>query len=91
MKLLQFLFGQDFKNRYIAFKPGTFYLDTASNELWIDDPSSSEQSHAKIIDTDTLIFNSDDENGTVYPEEDKSTTARLGHAHLSRMKLGTDL
>ena len=87
MNLLQFLFGENFKNRSISFKPGTFYLDTSSNELWIDDPSNLNKTHTKIIDTDTLIFSTTGDPNQDYPKDNNNDTAELGIAKLSYMIL----
>lgn len=40
-----------------AVKPGTLYLDLTTKELYFDDPSGTTQSHQKVIDASTLLYN----------------------------------
>lgn len=56
MAILQFLAGTDFVNKSLSFQPGTIYLDTATGEMWFDDPQGVATDHAKIIDLDTLVY-----------------------------------
>lgn len=56
MAVLQFLAGTDFVNKTLNFQPGTIYLDTATGEMWFDDPRGIAKDHAKIVDLDTLIY-----------------------------------
>ena len=41
MAELKFLHGKNVRN-ISTIKPGAFYLDTAANELWYDDPAGPE-------------------------------------------------
>lgn len=89
MNLLQFLFGKDFnKGENVPFTPGSFYLDLSKGELWIDDPTNNTVTHSKIIDTDTLIYEVEENGSMLFPAEDNAATARLGVARLGVMKLG---
>lgn len=101
MAVLQFLAGTDFVNKTLNFQPGTIYLDTATGEMWFDDPQGIAKDHAKIIDLDTLIyeieewveFPSDGDSGESDDNNSgstSSTTARLGYAILGVMKLGDE-
>ena len=40
MAILKFLYGQNFKTANPTFTPGTMYVDTATGEMWFDDPCS---------------------------------------------------
>jgi predicted Rdx family selenoprotein len=60
MSILQFLFGKDLNKKNVNFTPGTFYLDTATKELWYDDPDTSipedKRTHQRIVDTTSLTY-----------------------------------
>lgn len=56
MNILQFLFGKNLMDKNVEVKPGTFYLDVETKELFFDDPSNSSSQHNKVIDTGTLIY-----------------------------------
>lgn len=89
MNILQFLFGKEFnKGQNIPFSPGSFYLDLTKGELWIDDPTNTESTHSKIIDTDTLLYEIEENGSMLFPAEDNAATAKLGVARLGVMKLG---
>lgn len=89
MNFLQFLFGKDFnKGENVPFTPGSFYLDLSKGELWIDDPTNNALTHSKIIDTDTLIYEVEENGSMLFPAEDNAATAKLGVARLGVMKLG---
>lgn len=89
MAILQFLAGTDFVNKSLSFQPGTIYLDTATGEMWFDDPQGFITNHSKIIDLDTLIYEIEDE--VEFPSSSGSSssdTAVLGYGILGIMKLG---
>ena len=104
MAILQFLAGSNFTSQTLNFQPGTIYLDTATGEMWFDDPQGIATDHAKIIDLDTLIYEA--EEWVEIPSSDSSsggsssggsssggttsssTTAKLGLGILGIMKLG---
>ena len=79
--------GTNFLDKSIDFNPGTFYLDTNTGELWIDDPEGTIQEHTKIIDTGTLLYDIE-ETITYKPSTSNSNTAKLGTAVLGKMILG---
>jgi hypothetical protein len=54
---LQFLYGDNLMSKSTAVKPGTLYLDLTTKELYFDDPSGTTQSHQKVIDASTLLYN----------------------------------
>jgi hypothetical protein len=56
LNILQFLFGKNLTSKEIDVKPGTFYLDVETKELFFDDPSNTSSGHNKVIDTGTLIY-----------------------------------
>lgn len=87
MALVRLLAGTNFLDKSIDFNPGTFYLDTNTGELWIDDPEGSIQEHTKIIDTGTLLYDIE-ETITYKPSTSNSNTAKLGTAVLGKMILG---
>ena len=102
MAILQFLAGTDFVNKSLSFQPGTIYLDTATGEMWFDDPQGVATDHAKIIDLDTLVY--DIEEWVEFPSSSStpgtpstpgsggtssSTSAVLGIGILGKMKLGS--
>jgi hypothetical protein len=43
--MLRFLQGQNLREKNVAFQPGTIYLDTATKEMWFDDPSQTTMRH----------------------------------------------
>lgn len=88
MAILQFLAGTDFVNKSLSFQPGTIYLDTATGELWFDDPQGVITNHSKIIDLDTLIYEIEDEVEFPSSSGSSSDTAVLGYGILGIMKLG---
>lgn len=55
---LNFLYGKNLISSNIDFQAGTIYLDTATQELFFDDPDpeATVKDHKKIIDTSTLIY-----------------------------------
>lgn len=57
---LNFLYGKNLIGSNIDFQAGTIYLDTATQELFFDDPdpeaNEADKVHKKIIDTSTLIY-----------------------------------
>lgn len=57
---LNFLYGKNLIGSNIDFQAGTIYLDTATQELFFDDPDPeanvADKVHKKIIDTSTLIY-----------------------------------
>jgi hypothetical protein len=63
MAFLKFLFGKNLTKSSAAstFEPGTLYLDVETKELYFDNPSATSGSHAKIVDTSTLIYMVDEE------------------------------
>lgn len=86
--MLRFLYGKNLREKNVEFKPGTFYLDTATNELWFDDPSlSEEEKHQKIIDIETLVFTTD---GSIDFNFQEKIESELGIAVLGTMILGID-
>ena len=87
MALVRLLAGTNFLDKSINFNPGTFYLDTNTGELWIDDPEGTIQEHTKIIDTGTLLYDIE-ETITYKPSTSNSNTAKLGTAVLGKMVLG---
>ena len=87
MALVRLLAGTNFLDKSIDFNPGTFYLDTTTGELWIDDPEGTIQEHTKIIDTGTLLYDIE-ETITYKPSTSNSNTAKLGTAVLGKMILG---
>lgn len=87
MALVRLLAGTNFLDKSIDFNPGTFYLDTNTGELWIDDPEGTIQEHTKIIDTGTLLYDIE-ETITYKPSTSNSNTAKLGTAVLGKMVLG---
>ncbi len=87
MALVRLLAGTNFLDKSISFNPGTFYLDTNTGELWIDDPEGTIQEHTKIIDTGTLLYDIE-ETITYKPSTSNSNTAKLGTAVLGKMILG---
>lgn len=87
MALVRLLAGTNFLDKSIDFDPGTFYLDTNTGELWIDDPEGTIQEHTKIIDTGTLLYDIE-ETITYKPSTSNSNTAKLGTAVLGKMILG---
>ncbi|MDD7756182.1 MAG: hypothetical protein PUJ51_16970 [Clostridiales bacterium] len=87
MALVRLLAGTNFLDKSIDFNPGTFYLDTNTGELWIDDPEGTIQEHTKIIDTGTLLYDIE-ETITYKPSTSNSNTAKLGTAVLGKMILG---
>ena len=99
MAILQFLAGTNFVNKSLSFQPGTIYLDTATGEMWFDDPQGVATDHAKIIDLDTLVY--DIEEQVEFPSSSStpgtpdsggtssSTSAVLGIGILGKMKLGS--
>lgn len=101
MAILQFLAGTDFVNKSLSFQPGTIYLDTATGEMWFDDPQGVATNHAKVIDLDTLVY--DIEEWVEFPSSSStpgtpstpggntssSTSAVLGTGVLGKMKLGS--
>lgn len=87
MALVRLLAGTNFLDKSIDFNPGTFYLDTNTGELWIDDPEGTVQEHTKIIDTGTLLYDIE-ETITYKPSTSNSNTAKLGTAVLGKMILG---
>ena len=101
MAILQFLAGTDFVNKSLSFQPGTIYLDTATGEMWFDDPQGVATDHAKVIDLDTLVY--DIEEWVEFPSSgfipgtpiapdgstSSSTSAILGIGILGKMKLGS--
>ena len=56
MTQIKFLYGQNLASANAAVVPGAMYIDTATKELWFDDPSNVIKTHTKIIDTDTLLY-----------------------------------
>ena len=56
MTQIKFLYGQNLTSANAAVVPGAMYIDTATKELWFDDPSNVIKTHTKIIDTDTLLY-----------------------------------
>lgn len=86
MANLKFLFGENLSSS-IPFVAGTIYLDTATGEMWFDDPNKATTSHRKIIDSNTLIYKID---STVEFGGGVTTTARLGSAILGTMVLGNE-
>lgn len=103
MAILQFLAGTDFVNKSLNFQPGTIYLDTATGEMWFDDPQGVATDHAKIIDLDTLVY--DIEEQVEFPSSSSipgtpstpggsgssSTSAALGIGILGKMELGSTI
>lgn len=89
MAILKFLYGQNFKTANPTFSPGTMYVDTATGEMWFDDPSNTITTHTKIIDTATLLY---EPIGDLidYPAASGATTAKLGTAVLGTMVLGAE-
>lgn len=87
MALVRLLAGTNFLDKSIDFNPGTFYLDTNTGELWIDDPEGTIQEHTKIIDSGTLLYDIE-ETITYKPSTSNSNTAKLGTAVLGKMILG---
>ena len=87
MALVRLLAGTNFLDKSIDVNPGTFYLDTNTGELWIDDPEGTIQEHTKIIDTGTLLYDIE-ETITYKPSTSNSNTAKLGAAVLGKMVLG---
>lgn len=92
MALVRLLAGTNFLDKSINFNPGTFYLDTNTGELWIDDPEGTIQEHTKIIDTGTLLYDIEEtityKPSTSKPSTSNSNTAKLGTAVLGKMILG---
>ena len=87
MALVRLLAGTNFLDKSIDFNPGTFYLDTNTGELWVDDPEGTIQEHTKIIDTGTLLYDIE-ETITYKPSTSNSNTAKLGTAVLGKIILG---
>lgn len=102
---LNFLYGKNLIGSNIDFQAGTIYLDTATQELFFDDPDpeATVKDHKKIIDTSTLIYimeqseitfpsTGGDEDAAIpgLPNTSGSTTARLGSAVLGHMILGQE-
>jgi hypothetical protein len=88
MTNVKFLAGEKLEdNEEIKFTPGTFYLALDKNELWFDSPFDTQDinSHLKIIDQDTLLYELVEEidNVTIM---DKS--AIVGKAILGKAILG---
>ena len=96
MAILQFLYGKNLKQINPTFTPGTVYLDTETGEMWFDDPSNTLTTHAKVIDTATLIYSIEETfefpgEGSSIPEiPSGNTSAKLGIAILGSMVLGQE-
>lgn len=86
--MLRFLQGQNLREKNVAFQPGTIYLDTATNEMWFDDPSQTTLRHQKIIDLDTLVYLI--ENTVEFSPVVDQGTGPLGMAVLGTMIIGWD-
>lgn len=94
MPNIRFLYGKNLSTE-TPIKPGTFYLDLETNELWFDNPSDiSITQHNKIIDSKTLVYAMDADMITYDPdileEGSSNNTAKLGIAILGKMMLGVE-
>lgn len=89
MAILKFLYGQNLKTANPTFEPGAIYVDTATGEMWFDDPSNTITTHTKIIDTETLLYEPVGEL-IDFVEAAGGTTAKLGVAVLGTMVLGAE-
>ena len=86
--MLRFLQGQNLREKNVAFQPGTIYLDTATKEMWFDDPSQTTMRHQKIVDLDTLVYLIE-ETVQFNPVVDNDAGS-LGMAVLGTMIIGWD-
>lgn len=82
-------------DKNVEVKPGTFYLDVETKELFFDDPSNSSSQHNKVIDTGTLIYRVTEKitfpaDGSDFDDNGNSTSAVLGIAVLGSMTLGSE-
>lgn len=64
MPQLQFLYGENLKTKNLKFLSGTIYLDTATNELFFDDPTALNNNRIKMVDTDTFLYSVEGDNLT---------------------------
>lgn len=67
MAILKFLAGKNFSDQTLNFQPGTIYLDTATGEMWFDDPQGQMTNHAKIVDLDTLVYEIEEQVEIEFP------------------------
>lgn len=88
MSLLRILSGNDFVNKTLNFQPGTIYLDSASGEMWFDDPTALLTEHKKIIDSETLIYKIEETIDTDAFNDSSNNSAVLGIGILGSMMLG---
>ena len=96
MQQIKFLYGKNLTEA-TPFSAGTIYLDLETGEMYFDAPDSTNTSHAKVIDTATLIYTISESisfpssgGGNDEPPLSGSTSAKLGVAVLGSMKLGIE-